>query len=49
MASLFIALFLGKWLDKQFNTAPILLITLPLLVLFGIFYKIFQESNQPKK
>jgi F0F1-type ATP synthase assembly protein I len=48
MASLFLAVYAGIWIDKKLHSTPIFIIILPLLFLFGIFYKIYNDSNTKK-
>lgn len=43
-----ISVFLGIKADNYFNTKPLLVAVAPLLVLLGIFYKIFKESSKIK-
>jgi F0F1-type ATP synthase assembly protein I len=48
MASLLICTYLGHLADKKLNSNPIFTIVLPLLILIGIFYKIYKESTHQK-
>jgi branched-subunit amino acid permease len=48
-ASLAIAAFLGYQADKFLKlSVPVLVVILPLLVLFVIFYKLFKETSKNK-
>jgi F0F1-type ATP synthase assembly protein I len=49
MASLGVCLFLGYKADKYLNTLPLCTVVLPLLMLIGLFYKIYKESTKPSK
>ena len=44
-----LAVFAGLKADKWFHTSPLLACVLPLLVLFGIFYKLWKETAKPPK
>jgi len=44
-----LAVFIGLKLDGWLNTTPLFSCILPLLVLFGIFYKIARETRKPGK
>jgi F0F1-type ATP synthase assembly protein I len=44
-----LAVFLGLTADKWLKTSPLLACVLPLLTLCGIFYKVYRETNRPKK
>jgi F0F1-type ATP synthase assembly protein I len=43
-----LSVFIGIKLDKWLKTSPLLACILPLLVLFGIFYKLMKETKPPK-
>jgi F0F1-type ATP synthase assembly protein I len=43
-----LSVFVGIKLDKWLHTSPLLACVLPLLTLFGIFYKIMRETKPPK-
>ena len=43
-----LAVFAGLKGDKWLHTSPLLACILPLLVLFGIFYKLMRETKPPK-
>ena len=45
LVSIGIAVFIGLKADKWLHTSPIFSCTLPLLVLFGIFYKIMRQTG----
>ena len=42
-----LAVFAGLKADKWLHTSPLLSCVLPLLVLFGIFYKLMKETAKP--
>ena len=42
-----LAVFIGLKSDKWLHTSPLLACVLPLLVLFGIFYKLWKETSKP--
>ncbi len=44
--SLGVAVWAGMYIDKKINATPICSATFPLLILLGIFYKIFKESTK---
>jgi F0F1-type ATP synthase assembly protein I len=44
-----IAVFIGLKADKWLHTSPLFSCVLPLLILFGIFYKLFKETSAKKK
>jgi F0F1-type ATP synthase assembly protein I len=46
LVSIGIAVFIGLKLDKWLHTLPLFSCVLPLLVLIGIFYKLFRETRQ---
>jgi membrane associated rhomboid family serine protease len=48
-AMLGVAVFIGIKADNYLNTSPLLVALLPLLILLGIFYKIFKESSRKTK
>jgi hypothetical protein len=43
-----IAVFAGLKADNWLHTSPLLACILPLLTLFGIFYKLMRETKPPK-
>jgi F0F1-type ATP synthase assembly protein I len=43
-----LAVFIGLKLDGWLKTSPIFSCVLPLLVLFGIFYKLARETGKSK-
>ena len=43
-----LALFAGLKLDKWLHTSPLFTVALPLLILFGIFYKLVRETGKSK-
>ncbi|NOT50812.1 MAG: AtpZ/AtpI family protein [Chitinophagaceae bacterium] len=43
-----LSVFIGIKCDKWLKTSPLLACILPLLVLFGIFYKLMKETKSPK-
>jgi len=47
MAAIGLAVFTGLKADKWLHTSPVFACVLPLLILFGIFYKLFKETNRP--
>lgn len=49
LAALAVAVFLGLKADKWLKTMPLFSITLPLLTLIGIFYKIMRDTSTKKK
>ncbi|HMU48016.1 MAG TPA: AtpZ/AtpI family protein [Chitinophagaceae bacterium] len=44
-----LSVFIGLKADNWLRTSPLLACVLPLLVLFGIFYKLFKETSAKKK
>ncbi|MGC4231586.1 MAG: AtpZ/AtpI family protein [Niabella sp.] len=44
-----LAVYGGIWLDEKFNLAPLLTVTLPLLVLGITFYKLIKETGKKNK
>ena len=52
LVSIGIAVFVGLKADQWLHTSPLFSCTLPLLVLFGLFYKIMRQTgnkdNEPK-
>ena len=42
-----LSVFIGIKLDKWLHTSPLLACILPLLTLFGIFYKLMKETKPP--
>jgi F0F1-type ATP synthase assembly protein I len=44
-----LAVFAGLKADKWLHTSPLLVCVLPLLVLFGVFYKLMKETAKPPK
>ena len=49
LAAIGLAVFAGLKLDKWLHTLPLLACVLPLLTLFGIFYKLMRETAKPPK
>lgn len=49
LAAIGIAVFAGIKLDKWLHTFPLLACVLPLLVLAGLFYKVFRETSRTRK
>lgn len=49
LAAIAISVFLGLKADKWLHTSPLLACVLPLLVLSGIFYKLYRETSRKKK
>ncbi len=49
MVSIGIAVFAGIKGDQWLHTSPLLSCTLPLLVLFAIFYKLYKETSAKNK
>lgn len=43
-----LAVFIGLKTDKWLDTSPLLACVLPLLVLSGIFYKLYRETSRKK-
>ncbi len=43
-----LSVFVGIKLDDWLHTSPLLACALPLLTLFGIFYKLMQETKSRK-
>ncbi len=43
-----LSVFVGIKLDKWLHASPLLACVLPLLTLFGIFYKLMRETKPPK-
>jgi len=48
LASIGISIFLGIKADQWLKTSPLITAVLPLLVLFGIFYKLIRETGSKK-
>ncbi|WP_460686228.1 AtpZ/AtpI family protein [Niabella aquatica] len=44
-----LAVYGGIWLDEKFSLAPLLTVTLPLLVLAVTFYKLIKETGKKNK
>jgi F0F1-type ATP synthase assembly protein I len=44
-----LGVFIGLKADKWLHTSPLLACVLPLLILSGIFYKLFRETGRQKK
>ena len=44
-----LAVFIGIKLDQWLHTSPLFACILPLLVLTGIFYKLFRETAKSRK
>jgi F0F1-type ATP synthase assembly protein I len=49
LAALGIGVFLGLQGDKWLHTSPLLACILPLLILSGMFYKIYRETSRKNK
>jgi hypothetical protein len=49
LVSIGLAVFIGIKLDGWLHTLPLFACILPLLVLSGIFYKLFRETSRKKK
>ena len=49
LVSLAIGVFGGLQLDKWLHTSPLFACILPLLILSGLFYKIYRETSGKKK
>jgi F0F1-type ATP synthase assembly protein I len=48
LASIGISIFLGIKADQWLKTSPLITAVLPLLALFGIFYKLIRETGNKK-
>lgn len=48
LAALGIGVFGGLQLDKWLHISPLFACVLPLLILTGIFYKLFRETSRKK-
>lgn len=48
LAAIGLGVFLGLKADQWLHTSPVLACVLPLLVLSGIFIKIFRETSRKK-
>jgi F0F1-type ATP synthase assembly protein I len=48
LAAIALGVFLGLKGDQWLHTSPVLACVLPLLILSGIFYKIFRETSRKK-
>ncbi len=46
LVSLGLAVFGGLKADQWLHTSPLLVCALPLLILFGIFYKLMKETSR---
>ena len=44
-----LALFLGLKADKWLKTSPLLSVLFPLVMLFGIFYKVYKATSKRKE
>jgi len=44
-----LAVFIGLKSDQWLHISPVMACILPLLVLFGMFYKLFRETSRRKK
>lgn len=44
----FILLFLGRWVDVQFNTQPFLMLGMFILGIFLVFGRLYKESSKIK-
>ena len=49
LVSLGLGVFLGLQADKWLHTSPLLACILPLLILCGLFYKIYRETSRKNK
>jgi hypothetical protein len=49
LVSLALGVFLGLQGDKWLHTSPLLACILPLLILSGLFYKIYRETSRKNK
>ena len=49
LVALGLSVFAGLKGDKWLHTSPLLVCVLPLLTLFGIFYKLMKETAKPPK
>ncbi len=50
LATLGVAFFIGYRIDRYFNlSAPIAMISLPVVALFGLLWKIVKDTSKPKK
>jgi F0F1-type ATP synthase assembly protein I len=49
MAGLGVSVFVGYKADKYLNALPLCTVLLPLLMLIGLFYKIYKESTKQSK
>lgn len=49
LAAIGIAVFFGLKLDHWLQTSPLMACVLPLLALFGMFYKLVRETGNKKK
>jgi F0F1-type ATP synthase assembly protein I len=48
LAAIGLGVFLGLKGDQWLHTSPVLACVLPLLILSGIFYRIFRETSRKK-
>lgn len=48
LAAIGLGVFAGLKLDKWLHTSPLLACALPLLILSGIFYKLYRETGRKK-
>ena len=48
LVAIALSVFIGITLDKWLHTSPLLACILPLLTLFGIFYKLMRETKSRK-
>jgi F0F1-type ATP synthase assembly protein I len=46
LAAIGVAVFLGIKADEWLHTSPLITAALPLLVLFGIFYKLIRQTGK---
>jgi F0F1-type ATP synthase assembly protein I len=49
LVSLGLGVFLGLQADKWLHTSPLFACILPLLILSGLFYKIYRETSRKNK
>jgi F0F1-type ATP synthase assembly protein I len=49
LVSIGLAVFIGLKADKWLHTTALFATVLPLLTLFAIFFKLYRDTNRPKK
>ena len=49
LAAIGIAVFIGLQLDKWLHLSPVFTLVLPLVILCGMFYKIYRETSRKKE